>query len=251
MYVRKNLVRRRKGAGVARVLRRILGSVRLSTLIARTQSAARVVAAVLAAVSLLACAAAFAQSGRRPPKPQEIAPVPTPTPEPTPTPKDDRVEEKTPLLVLADDGNSFYMTSREIDTVQAVAVARLRESRALEVSAEERRASRGEAVKRAKESKGRHVVWLELRADSGFETRTQRPPAEYFRIHYTVFQPGTAKLAASGTVHLQRAYGPLGRVTLPSCYPVSIYEVEFAFGALEAAERIMKSFSLPIPPRCR
>jgi hypothetical protein len=216
-----------------------------------SQLTARAGAALLAALSLLACAAAFAQSGRRPPRPQESAPVPTPTPEPTPPPKDDRVDEKIPLLVLADDANYFYLTNREIDTVHAVAVARLRESRALEVSAEERRASRGEAIKRAKESDGRHVAWLELRPDAQFETRTQRPPAEYFRIQYTVFQPGTAKLLMSGTVHLQRAYGPLGRLGLPSCYPVTTYEVEFAFGALEAAERIMKSFSLPLPPRCR
>ena len=223
---------------------------RLSKLIARAQPHARIVATLFAAVSLFACAAAFAQSGRRPPRPQEIAPVPTPTPEPTPLPKDDRADEKIPLVVLADDGDFFQMTNREIDTVHAVAVARLRESRALEVSGEERRASRGEAIKRAKESKGRHVAWLELRLDALVGRRTQRPPPEYFRIQYTVFQSGTAKVIASGAVHLRRAYGPLGRVALPSCYPVMIYEVEFAFGALEAAERIMKSFSLPVPPRC-
>lgn len=223
---------------------------RLSKLTVGAKARAQVVVMSLAAVSLLVCAASFAQSGRRPPRPQEIAPVPTPTPEPTPPPKDDRVDEKIPLLVLADDAHSFYMTSREIETVHAVAVVRLRESRALEVSAGERRASRGEAIKRARESKGRHVVWLELRPDAQFETRTQRPPAEYFRIQYTVFQSGTAKLIASGTVYLRNIYGPLGRVGLPSCYPVMTYEAEFVIGALETAERIMKSFSLPVPPRC-
>ncbi|HLL74872.1 MAG TPA: hypothetical protein VK421_06370 [Pyrinomonadaceae bacterium] len=211
---------------------------------------ARSVVTLLAALSLLACAAAFAQSGRRPPKPQEIAPVPTPTPEPTPLPKDDRVEEKIPLVVMAGEANLFYQTSREIETVQAVAVVRLRESRALEVSAEERRASRGEAVRRAKESKGRHVVWLELRTDPRLETMAQRPPPEYFSIEFSVFQPATAKLLTSGTIPLRRSLGPLGRASLPRCYPVMTYEVEFALGALEAAERIMQSFSLPLPRRC-
>ena len=223
---------------------------RLSKLIARSRSSARAAATLLAAISLLACAAAFAQSGRRPPRPQEIAPVPTPTPEPTPIPKDDRVAERIPLVVLAADANYFYLTTQEISTVHAVAVARLRESRALEVSADERRASRGEAIKRAKESKGPHVVWLELRPDAGFETRSRRPPPEDFRIQYTVFQSGTAKLLTSGVVPLRRAYGPLGRLSLPGCDPVTTYEVEFAFGALEAAERVMRSFSLPLPPRC-
>jgi hypothetical protein len=219
-------------------------------LFARLLSSARVAALLLAAVSLAACAAAFAQSGRRVVKPQEIAPVPTPTPEPTPLPKDDKPEQKIPLLVIADDSGNFYSTTHEIDTVQAVAVVRLRESRALEVSAEERRAGRGEAIKRAKQSQGRHVVFLQLRTDSGLETTMRRPRPEYFRIEYSVFEPVTGKLATSGTVYLRRAYGPLGRAGLPLCYPATIHEPEFAFGALEAAERIMESFSLPLPRRC-
>ena len=222
----------------------------LSKLIAGAHGRARVAAVLLACVSLVACAAAFAQSGRRTPKPQEIAPVPTPTPEPTPPPKDDRPEANIPLVVMADDANSFYMMTREIDTVLSVVIARLRESRALEVSGEERRAGRGEAVKRAKESASRHVVWLELRIDSRYERTVQRPPPEYFWIEYSVLQPGTGKRVTGGSVHLQRAYGPLGRVGLPSCYPVLTHEVEFALGALEAAERLMASFSLPIPRRC-
>ena len=224
---------------------------RLSKLIVSTRARARVAATLLAAVSLLSCAAVFAQSGRRTPKPQEIAPVPTPTPEPTPLPKDDRVAERIPLLVLTDDTGHFYLMPSETDTVHGVTVARLREARALEVSAGERRASRGEAIKQAKESKGRHVVWLELRPDSFMDTRTQRPRPEYFRIDYTVFSPGTGKPATSGAVRLQRVYGPLGRAGLPSCYPTRTYEVEYAFGALEVAERVMKHFSLPIPPHCR
>ena len=223
---------------------------RPSKLIAGTEARAQVVAILLVAVSLVACAAGFAQSGRRTPKTQEIAPVPTPTPEPTPIPKDDRPAETMPLVVMADDVNFFYGLSREIDTVQSVAVARLRESGALEVSGEQQRASRGEAVKRAKESAGRHVVWLQLRIDSRYERTAQRPPPDYFFIEFTVLEPGTGKRKAGGTVHLQRAYGPLGRVGLPTCYPVMTHETEFALGALEVAERIMESFSLPIPRRC-
>jgi hypothetical protein len=215
----------------------------------RAQPRARVAATALAAVALLACAA-LAQSGRRVQKPQEIAPVPTPTPEPTPLPRDDRVDVKIPLLVMADDSLFFYRTSREIETVQAVATTRLRESGALEVSAEDRRAGRGEAIKRARESRDRHVVWLQLRTDPRYETAARRPPPEYFWIEVTVLQPETGKTRSSATIPLRRSYGPLGRATLPRCYPVSTYEVEFALGALEAAEYVMESFSVPPPRRC-
>ena len=223
---------------------------RFSKLIAGTRARGRVAATLFAAISLLACAASFAQSGRRTPKQQPVAPVPTPTPEPTPLPKDDRPAEKISLAVMADEGNSFYMMTSEIDTVQSVAVARLRESRALEVSGDRGRGSRGQAIKRAKESTSLHVVWLELRVDSRYERSGRRPPPEYFYIEFTVLEPGTAKRKAGGTVHLQRAYGPLGRVGLPTCYPVLTHDIEFALGALETAERIMESFSLPIPRRC-
>ena len=210
-----------------------------------------VVATLLVVVSLVACAAGFAQSGRRQQKPAEIAPVPTPTPEPTPLPQDDKVDQKIPLVVLADNPNHFWLTPRETETVYAVTAARLRDARALEVTAGNRNASRGEAMKQAKESKGRHVVWIELRPDDSFNTRGQRPPPEHFRIDYTVFESGTAKPMTSGVVHLRRSYGPLGRVGLPTCYPSSTNEVEYALGAIEAAERIIKSFSLSIPPLCR
>jgi hypothetical protein len=224
---------------------------KFSTFITRARSRANVVALLLAAASLVACAAAFAQSGRRPQKPREIAPVPTPTPEPTPPPKDDRAGPKTALLVMADDPNDFHLMTRETDAVHAVVVARLRESRALEVSGEARRAGRGEAVKRAKESAGRHVVWLELRSDSPFGARARRPSPENFRIDYMVLESGTAKLLTSGVVPLQRSSGPLGRVGMPTCYPVLTHEIAYVYGALEVAERIMKSFSLAIPPHCR
>lgn len=223
---------------------------RPSKLIAGLEARASVVATLLVAVSLVACAAAFAQSGRRNPKQQPVAPVPTPTPEPTPLPQDDKVGQRIPLHVLIDDAGGFQLMPSETDTVHGVTVARLRESRALEVSAGDRRASRGEAIKQAKESKDRHVVWLELRPDAFMDRRTQRPSPENFRIDYTVFAPVTAKRETSGTVHLQRVYGPLGRVGLPSCYPNRTYEVEYAYGALETAERIMQSFSLAIPRRC-
>lgn len=221
---------------------------RLPKLIAGRQGRARFAALALAAVSLAACAAAFAQSGRRTPRPQEIAPVPTPTPEPTPLPKDDKPEVKIPLAVMADDGNTFYISG--IDTVQSVAVARLRESRALEVAGDRGRGSRGQAIKRAKESANQHVLYFELRIDPRYERTVQRPPSEYVWVDYTVFEPGTGKRKTGGSVYLQRAYGPLGRVGLPSCYPTMTHDIEYALAGLEVAERVMESFSLPAPRRC-
>jgi hypothetical protein len=224
---------------------------KLSRLTARARSRAHAAATLVAAASLLTCAAGFAQSGRRQPKQQPVAPVPTPTPEPTPPPKEEKVEEKIPLAVVSDDSHFMIQASRESYAVHAVTIARLRESRALEVSEGTDRGSRGEAIRMAKESKGRHVVYIELRPEVGLGQTTSRVPPEYMLIQYSVFQTGTAKLLTSGTVHMQRAYGPLGRVGVPSCYPILTNEVEYVFGALEVAERIMKSFSLARPPRCR
>jgi len=213
---------------------------------------ARVAAALLAVVSLVACAAAFAQSGRRNPKPREIAPVPTPTPEPTPLPKEEKVEERMPLVVVSDDAHFMIQSSRESHAVQAVVIARLRESRALEVSVGTDRASRGEAIRMAKDSKTRHVVYIELRPDAGLGQTMHRVPAERMLIQYSVFQAGTAKVMTSGTVHMQRARGTLGGIGIgvPTCYPVLTHEIEYVYGGLEVAERIMRSFSLPLPRRC-
>ena len=221
---------------------------RLSNLTDGARPRVRFAAAALAAVALLGCAAAFAQSGRRQPKQPPVAPVPTPTPEPTPLPKAEKVEVKIPLAVLSDDTNYFVQATHQSYAVHAAAIARLRESRSLEVSGDSKRASRGEAIKQAKESKGQHVVWFELRP-MGAQT-ARRQPAEEMVIEYTVFQPGTAKRLSGGSVHMRRARGPLGRMGVPSCYPVLVNEVEYVYGGLEMAERIMQSLSVPPPPRC-
>ena len=220
----------------------------LSTLIAGARARGRAAAALFAAISLLACAASFAQSGRRQPRQQPIAPVPTPTPEPTPPPKEEKDEAKIALAVVSDDTNYFVQQGNQSYAVQAAAVARLRESRALDVSGDSARASRGEAMRRAKESSGRHVVWFELRP-WGQQTARQLPPEDMV-IQYSVFETGTAKRLSNGTVHMRNVRGPLGRLGVPSCYPVMVNEIEYVIGGLEMAERIMQSLSVPLPPRC-
>ncbi|HEY9282635.1 MAG TPA: hypothetical protein VIP46_04185 [Pyrinomonadaceae bacterium] len=220
-----------------------------SPLATRARSRAHFVAALLACVSLAACAATFAQSGRRQQKQPPLAPVPTPTPEPTPVPKEEKVEAKIPLVVVSEDTNYFVQQSNQSYAVQAVAVARLRESRAIEVSGDSARGSRGEAMRRAKESGGRHVVWFELRS-FGMGQPARRLPPEEMLVEYSVFETGTAKRLSHGTIHMRRARGPLGGLGLPGCYPRLTNEVEYAIAGLEMAERIMESFSVPLPPRC-
>lgn len=222
---------------------------KFSKLVTGARARAHAVAALLACVSLLACAAGFAQSGRRQPRQQPVAPVPTPTPEPTPPPREEKVEAKIQLAIVSEDTNYFVQQDQQSYAVQAAAIARLRESRALEVSGDSARASRGEAMRRAKESKGRHVVWFELRPVGPGQT-ARRLPAEDMVIEYSIFETGTAKRLSSGAVHMRAARGPLGRLGVPSCYPIMVNEIEYVIGGLEMAERIMQSLSVPLPPRC-
>jgi len=205
---------------------------------------------VVATCALASGGAAWAQSGRRPPRPQEIAPVPTPTPEPVAPKKSEPEDTKIPVLVLAGEASYFYSSRLTLENILAVTVVRLRESKSLVVTGEERRAGRSEAIKRAKAEVSRRVVWLELRVDQRADVGIRRPPPEYYQIDYTVFSPATGNVEAAGSVQLRRAYGPLGQRPLPSCYPRTTTEQEFIVAAIEAAERIIKSLSLSVPPRC-
>lgn len=198
--------------------------------------------------------AAQAQSGRRVTKREEIAPVPTPTPTEAKKPVQEAMKKIT-LLVLADNSISVQASSTAQSIVMQTFGQRLREANAFELNTDSTHSSRGEATRRAKEEKERFVVWITLRVDgmSNDPAGIRRPNPENYHIEYGVYAPVTGKSISSGNVYLRAGYGSIGgvRVGAPSCYPATYaYEYEFVYGAIDAANRVMRAFNLAPPPLC-
>jgi hypothetical protein len=203
-------------------------------------------------VVALTCAVQ-AQSGRRVQRQQETAPVPTPTPIPE-VKHETVVTQKIPVLVLAD--ASYTLQVSNIDgIVRESFMQRLRESGSLAIISDSSRTTRGGAQTRAKEEKEHFVVWMALRSNSmGMEPVSggQPRPQDYY-IEYAIYDPVTGKTRANGSVYLRAGHGSIGGLGIgaPSCYP-STYanQLEFIYGAIDAANRVMKSLSVPLPPLC-
>ncbi|MFN2483225.1 MAG: hypothetical protein ABR554_17335 [Pyrinomonadaceae bacterium] len=199
--------------------------------------------------------AAGAQSGRRVQRQQEIAPVPTPTPEPEAKKPVQEAAKKITLLVLADNAISAQTSSSAQSIVMQTFGQRLREATSFELNTESTRTTRGEATRKAKEEKERFVVWLSLKVNgSDYDPAgINRPNPENYHIEYGVYAPVTGKSISYGNVYLRAGYGSIGgvRVGAPSCYPATFaYEYEFVYGAIDAANRVMKAFNLVPPPLC-
>lgn len=199
-------------------------------------------------------AGTWAQSGRRAPKPQEIAPVPTPTPVPTPKRHETDVTNKINVLVVGEE--SYAMQASTVEgLVRESFMQRLRESGSLVIDTDSSRTTKGGAQKRAKDEKERFVVWMTLRYAGGAvdPINMQRARAQDYYIEYGVFEPATGKTHSSGNVYLRAGYGTIGGVAVgaPTCYP-STYanELEFVYGAIDTANRVMRSLDVPPPPLC-
>lgn len=208
----------------------------------------------LALVVVASMFTTYAQSGRRVQRQQETAPVPTPTPLPEAKKHETDVTQKIPVLVLAD--ASYTVQVSNIDgIVRESFMQRLRESGSLAIISDSARTTRGGAQKRAKEEKEHFVVWMALRSNSMAmdPVGVGQPRAQDYYIEYAVYEPVTGKTRANGNVYLRAAYGSIGGVAVgaPTCYP-STYarELEFIYGAIDAANRVMKSLSVPLPPLC-
>jgi hypothetical protein len=212
---------------------------------------------------LISCSALFvfasmfttnAQSGRRVQRQQEIAPVPTPTPLPEAKKHDIDVTQKIAVLVLAD--ASYTVQVSNIDgIVRESFMQRLHESGSLAIISDSARTTRGGAQKRAKDEKDHFVVWMALRSNNmGMDpVGVGQPRPQDYYIEYAVYDPVTGKTRANGNVYMRAGYGSIGGVAIgaPTCYP-STYagELEFIYGAIDAANRVMKSLSVPPPPLC-
>jgi hypothetical protein len=162
--------------------------------------------------------------------------------------------KKIPLVVLADDTGAMQASVSTQSIVTQTFGLRLREAKAFEINADATRSTRGEASRKAKGETERFVVWIALRArgmDNG-QMGMGRPNPENYIIEYAVFEPVTGKSRGSGIVYPRPSRGNIGVLGgAPSCYPTTYaYEFEFVYAAIDAANRVMKTFNLVPPPVC-
>jgi hypothetical protein len=185
------------------------------------------------------CAGAMAQSGRRTTK---TKPVPVSVPEPTPAPAPKPAESAKPALTLIVGMDHYH--GQAVNNILDSFVDRLDDNRSVKVVTALGGMTRGEAVKRAKAQTEAYVVWLELRTDSMSGEIDGR---SYF-LEYSVFAPGTAKLATSG-----RSIPQTSRNTSVILNPrrSGIYgDYQLQQAAREAAARILRALlQHPLPPK--
>jgi len=150
------------------------------------------------------------QSGRKQKKAEPQPPVQgvnqpdartVPEPEVTPEKPKEKDPGRSALIStsMADIGvSSFYP-----DAARRGCIDELRRAlRTIQIS-EERNQHRSDAIKSAKESDRTYVVWMEFEVDRMGTSRYG------FELRYTVFEPKTAKIVASGYGYPQQPTGPI------------------------------------------
>lgn len=226
-----------------------------------TSTFARAVCAVLCC-ALVACGAVLAQSGRRQPKSAEIAPVPTPTPEPTPIPRETVEIERIPIMLLSDESQSFDSPRDYAYLVRDAIAQRMREAKSFDITGGAKSANRGEAHKLAKLEKKRFVVWFRLVVPGMSGQDILGQSSQDINVEFVVLEPETGKQKASGRAYVGSRRTGIGGIGIPgggggglpggNCYPTGTtregyYLVE---ASIEAADRVIAHFGVPLPPRC-
>ena len=194
-----------------------------------------------AVVLALCVLTAQAQSGRRQVKPEPAAPVPTPTPEPTPTPKKTEKEPDLLFFVGADRNDfSANFPFTYYDAAIGGCAERLRSGSSAEVDASNQSLSRGEAIKKAKESSDTYVVLLTLRLDSMARSNDD------ITVEFMVFAPSTGKVAASGNAYLNS--NRAGPISVPRGSSSVLYREQLLkLAGEDIGKRILKSLHLETP----
>ena len=188
-----------------------------------------------------------AQSGRRAPK-SSPAPAPSPTPQATPVEKKPAAETRAALsfIVGIDREAGFAMIPMYFfDSVLRACAERRDDSPSVEINVANREMNRGEAVKRAKAETESHIVWMQLKFDTGRGMGDVDLREVY--IDYSVFAPTTAKIVTSGRSYQQMYRGggvivmprPSGRASEP------YVEQMLKQAARDAAQRILAAMDLP------
>lgn len=215
-------------------------------------------AVVLCCLLSLACASApeaRAQSGRRVPKRPPTVVVP---------PSETRQEPKPASTKTAESETSLYVCMGDLDLVETIPlylydmvrdafIQRLKEGSGIKVTVGGR-ATRSEAIKRAKSEQSASVVLLEVNVDSLDARRTGTTIDDSSRlvINYALFAPITGKTRLQGRVYQQEYRAGRGRIGIgvPSRRNTPLYsEYLLKEAAREAADRILEELRSGKPPR--
>jgi hypothetical protein len=193
---------------------------------------------------------AVAQSGRRV---QKMPPPPPPpagtTKESAPLPKPGPPKPAT-LITLHVGMERFDAFSRiplaNYSGVLQNFIDRLKRSPSLRVVDEGGNMGRGDAVRKAKDSKEERVVWLQMGLDRiGADRDTHVDIRDVF-IEYVVYAPGTAKIIGQGRTYPQ---AHRSRTVIPTTRTGVIYgDYLYNQAAIEAAERVLSILDLSTRP---
>jgi hypothetical protein len=200
----------------------------------------------LVSYSLLYIGTAYAQSGR---SHRKAEPIPVPKLESDKTnaqiekPKDE--EARFSLVVVSNPLSALdNIPIGYQQTIFNSFMKRLGTSSSLKVIGEEDM-NRSEAIKRAKTETERFVVWLSIGLDA--QGVIGQDSLSSLTVEYIVFTPTTGKTKSQGRVYPQLRK-PRGIIGLPLPEGRIPDEIALRRSGEEAAERVIKSFNLPIPP---
>ena len=208
-----------------------------------------VVNAVLmsSAILLATAAGVMGQSGRSVPKPAPTAPAPATTPTPAAKPR------PTPMYsvkVISDIQQDAYFAFPKPEYMHTWALERLRKTPLLNVL-DGGFDNRRDAIKKAREETETYVVLLQLELPAG-GVAASAPAAGLVRISLSVLSPGTGKIKYSKWVALNKQMrSGIPPSILKTCH-TGIFGNDYLLleASIEAAEYVMSSFSIPIPPDC-
>lgn len=201
---------------------------------------------VVAVFLLITVGPAAAQSGRRAPRSSSPAPTPTPQATPIETNPAAKISAAQSFVVGIDREAGFAVIPMYFyDSVLRACADRLDDSASVKVTVANREMNRGEAIKRAKAETESHLVWMQLRLDTG-RGMSDADLREIY-IDYWVFAPTTAKMVTNGRSY-QQMYRGGGVIVMPSPRgraSVPYTEQMLKQAARDAAERILSAMNLP------
>jgi hypothetical protein len=199
---------------------------------------------------LLFALPAAAQSGRRSTTGSPSVAVPTPTPDLKAEDKAaDKKEQRQDIILSSNRGDAFSGVPLYFyDVVLQGCAGRLDDAREVKVEVVQKHTGRAEAINNAKGQKTAYVVWLQLRTD-GVNNNTGSVDYGDISIDYTVYEPTTAKVKASGSVY-QGPYRNKGVIVGPKTTGganSAITESRLRDAARDAAERMIRALHLVLP----
>ena len=196
---------------------------------------------------LLTCALSIqAQSGRRQQRAEPAAPVPTPTPEATPKPKTEQKDPDLVIVIGAERNSSFSAYPFTFYDAAIAGCADVLSRSSAKIEPTSKSVNRNDAIKRAKQDTKTYVVFLQLTTFAS--SATVNTNYDQIEVEYTVFAPGTAKIATSGrALQNGRRAGP---VVVGSGVPggAGVYREEMLKRAgQDAGDRILHALHLDTP----